>query len=205
MTLQEVDNALTAGGAAADDDPPAALTLQQVLQEDRAHAFRFDAEIDVAPAFAEGQSVITACHGHPGHSRLPQYARGRRGTIHAHHGAHVFPDLSAQGEEIHQHCYSGHVQRGRALARGCGESRHGLPRPLGKLPGERLSGMEMNTDSALQPLKSVDGDAAFDEAWQAEALAIADSLVQSGLFSAADWSQTLGAALRQAEVDGARR
>ena len=106
MTLQEVDNALTAGGAAADDDPPAALTLQQVLQEDRAHAFRFDAEIDVAPAFAEGQSVITACHGHPGHSRLPQYARGRRGTIHAHHGAHVFPDLSAQGEEIHQHCYS---------------------------------------------------------------------------------------------------
>ena len=24
----------------------------------------------------------------------------------AHHGAHVFPDLSAEGEEIHQHLYS---------------------------------------------------------------------------------------------------
>ena len=77
-----------------------------MLQEDRAHAFRFDAEIDAAPAFAEGQQVVTARHGHPGHTRLPQYARGRQGTIHAHHGAHVFPDLSAQGEETHQHCYS---------------------------------------------------------------------------------------------------
>jgi len=61
----------------------------------------------------------------------------------------------------------------------------------------------MNLDSALKPLASVDGEAAFDEAWQAEALAIADTLVQNGLFSAADWSQTLGAALRQAETDGA--
>ena len=63
--------------------------------------------------------------------------------------------------------------------------------------------METNSTSALQPLKSVDGEPAFDEAWQAQALAIADSLVQTGLFSAEDWSQTLGAALRQAETDGA--
>jgi nitrile hydratase len=105
MTLQEVGNAVASNGEIADEPPPA-LTLQQVLQEDREHAFRFDAEIDAAPAFGEGQQVITASHGHPGHTRLPQYARGRRGTIHAHHGAHVFPDLSAQGEEIHQHCYS---------------------------------------------------------------------------------------------------
>lgn len=61
----------------------------------------------------------------------------------------------------------------------------------------------MDSDSALKPLKSVDGAAAFDEAWQAEALAIADTLVQNGLFSATDWSQTLGAALREAESAGA--
>lgn len=36
----------------------------------------------------------------------PQYARGRNATIHAYNGAHVFPDLSAQGTEIHQHCYN---------------------------------------------------------------------------------------------------
>lgn len=61
----------------------------------------------------------------------------------------------------------------------------------------------MHSTRALQPLKSVDGEPSFDEAWQAQALAIADTLVQNGLFSADDWSQALGAALRQAESDGA--
>jgi nitrile hydratase len=88
------------------EEPPPALDLQQVLEEDRAHAHRFDAEIEQAPEFAPGQQVVTASHGHAGHTRLPQYARARRGVIHAHHGAHVFPDRSAEGEEIHQHCYS---------------------------------------------------------------------------------------------------
>ena len=36
---------------------------------------------------------------HPrGHTRLPRYARGRRGVIHAVHGAHVFPDTHAHGK-----------------------------------------------------------------------------------------------------------
>ena len=106
MALDDVVDGNLTSSRAADEAPPAALSLEQVLQEDRAHALRFDAEIDQAPAFSAGQQVITARHGHAGHSRLPQYARGCRGIIHAHHGAHVFPDLSAQGEEIHQHCYS---------------------------------------------------------------------------------------------------
>ena len=58
MTLQEVANALDSNAAPA-DDPPAALDLQQVLEEDRAHALRFDAEIESAPVFSEGQQVIT--------------------------------------------------------------------------------------------------------------------------------------------------
>jgi nitrile hydratase len=82
------------------------MSLQQVLQEDHDHAIRFDAEIDVPAAFSVGQGVITARHGNKGHTRLPQYARGRRGTINAYNGAHVFPDLSAEGAEIHQHCYN---------------------------------------------------------------------------------------------------
>jgi nitrile hydratase beta subunit len=107
MTLQDLEkNAAESAGANMDDDPLPALSLEQVLQEDREHAFRFDADIDAEPAFAPGQAVITASHGHAGHTRLPQYARGRHGTIHACHGAHVFPDLSAQGKEVHQHCYS---------------------------------------------------------------------------------------------------
>ncbi len=105
ITLEEISS----GKSISDPDsgePASAMTLQQVLQEDRAHAARFDAEIETPPLFAVGQQVITCRHGNSGHTRLPQYARDRRGTVHAYHGAHVFPDLSAQGEEMHQHCYS---------------------------------------------------------------------------------------------------
>jgi nitrile hydratase len=106
MTLEDIGKADAGRNNGADDDAPAALTLQQVLQEDRSHAFRFDARIDAEPLFATGQQVRTVSHGHAGHTRLPQYARGRRGTIQACNGAHVFPDLSAEGVEVHQYCYS---------------------------------------------------------------------------------------------------
>ena len=56
---------------------------------------------------------------------------------------------------------------------------------------------------SLKPLASVDGEPAFAEAWQAQALAIADTLVQNGMFSAGAWSDALGEALRQAETSGA--
>jgi nitrile hydratase accessory protein len=56
---------------------------------------------------------------------------------------------------------------------------------------------------SLKPLAGVDGEPAFAEAWQAQALAIADTLVQSGMFSAGAWSDALGEALRQAEASGA--
>jgi nitrile hydratase len=106
MTLEEVASGKAQSGDAGHGKLPEALTLQQVLEEDRAHAFRFDAEIETPPAFSVGQRVITAKHGHTGHTRLPQYARGCCGTVHAYNGAHVFPDLSAEGTETHQHCYN---------------------------------------------------------------------------------------------------
>ena len=62
--------------------------------------------------------------------------------------------------------------------------------------------MNPQDTEALKPLASVDGEAAFDEPWQAEALAIADTLVHNGLFSAGSWSQALGEALREAEASG---
>ena len=63
--------------------------------------------------------------------------------------------------------------------------------------------MAEKQDDALKPLAGVDGEPVFDEAWQAEALAIADTLVQQGLFTATAWSDALGAALRRAESAGA--
>jgi nitrile hydratase len=49
------------------------------------------------PRFAPGDPVVTR-HIHPrGHTRLPRYARGKRGVIHLVHGVHVFPDSNAHG------------------------------------------------------------------------------------------------------------
>jgi nitrile hydratase subunit beta len=51
-----------------------------------------------APRFAPGDRVLTRqMHPH-GHTRLPRYARGKRGVIHCCHGVHVFPDTNAHGE-----------------------------------------------------------------------------------------------------------
>jgi nitrile hydratase accessory protein len=64
---------------------------------------------------------------------------------------------------------------------------------------------EYSKNTALKPLADTDGDPVFDEAWQAQALAIADNLVKSGLFSANDWSDALGQSLKEsvdrADVD----
>ena len=59
------------------------------------------------PRFAVGDRVRTRAHGVPGHTRLPAYARGRRGTIVALHGGWVFPDTNAHGRgENPQHLYT---------------------------------------------------------------------------------------------------
>lgn len=62
--------------------------------------------------------------------------------------------------------------------------------------------MTDSDSAALKPLASLDGDPVFDEAWQAEALAIADTLVNSGMFSARAWSDALGHALKEAASTG---
>ncbi len=43
----------------------------------------------------------------------------------------------------------------------------------------------------------------FDEPWQAQALALADSMVQAGQFTATVWADALGAALQEAQRRGA--
>ncbi len=51
----------------------------------------------VTPRFKLGDAVTTR-HIHPrGHTRLPRYARGKRGVIHCVHGIHVLPDSNAHG------------------------------------------------------------------------------------------------------------
>jgi nitrile hydratase subunit beta len=49
------------------------------------------------PRYAVGQWVRTSMIAPPHHTRLPGYARGKRGVIERSHGAHVFADSHAQG------------------------------------------------------------------------------------------------------------
>ena len=61
---------------------------------------------DTPPRFRPGDRV-RARNRHPtGHTREPRYVRGRVGVIHEYHGAHVFPDLSAEGVRVGRHLYS---------------------------------------------------------------------------------------------------
>jgi nitrile hydratase len=45
--------------------------------------------------FAVGDEVVTRNMHPQGHTRLPRYARGKRGVVELVHGAHVFPDTNA--------------------------------------------------------------------------------------------------------------
>ncbi len=49
----------------------------------------------------------------------------------------------------------------------------------------------------------MDGDPVFDEPWQAQTLALADTLARAGAFMPAAWSEALGAELKRAEARGA--
>lgn len=62
---------------------------------------------DITPGFRPGDAVV-ARTAHPiGHTRLPRYARGKRGTVTIDHGVFLFPDSYAvDGEPKPQHVYS---------------------------------------------------------------------------------------------------
>ena len=63
--------------------------------------------VDVPPRFTVGDPVV-ARNMHPlGHTRLPRYARGKRGVVDRDYGVHVFPDAHASGlGKKPQHVYS---------------------------------------------------------------------------------------------------
>jgi nitrile hydratase beta subunit len=50
-----------------------------------------------ASQFAVGDTVITRNIHSPGHTRLPRYARGKRGIVQRLHGPQIFPDTNALG------------------------------------------------------------------------------------------------------------
>jgi nitrile hydratase len=67
----------------------------------------FRRAVSVPPRFRPDDPVVTRNIHPAGHTRLPRYARGRRGVVVSARGAWVFPDANAHGlGEAPQHLYS---------------------------------------------------------------------------------------------------
>ena len=98
---------LLAGHASPDrrkrDDSQVAAQVASVFKT----RGRFDREITSSPVFSVGQAVRARNLNPLGHTRLPRYARGKRGLVRRWYGAHVLPDSNARGDgERPAHLYS---------------------------------------------------------------------------------------------------
>lgn len=74
-----------------------AIVLKEIL---------FSADIDAKPKYRIADNIRTVTKVAPGHTRLPQYARGKPGRIINHHGAHIFADAMAVNEKRYEHLYT---------------------------------------------------------------------------------------------------
>jgi nitrile hydratase subunit beta len=103
VTRAEIESGKPAPGSKKVTPP---LTPGQILElvAKRACTKR---DVSAAPRFQAGQRIRARNINPVGHTRLPQYARGKLGTIDRDYGVFVFPDTNAQflGENP-QHVYS---------------------------------------------------------------------------------------------------
>ena len=103
VTREEVASGKPAPGVPKATPPLTADRVAKVL----AKGGPANRPLDTSPKYEPGQPVLTRNINPTGHTRLPRYARGKRGVIHLHHGTHVFPDSNAHGHgENPQHLYS---------------------------------------------------------------------------------------------------
>jgi nitrile hydratase len=93
--------------AAVANDPPVAAPSGSPARAAERPRSRCVREDDRAPRFHAGDAVRARAIHPPGHTRLPRYARGRRGRIASVYAAYVFPDTHAHDRgESPLHLYS---------------------------------------------------------------------------------------------------
>lgn len=64
-------------------------------------------DVEVTPKLKAGDAVVARNINPAGHTRLPRYLRGKRGTVHKVHGVFGLPDSMAHGQgETPQNVYS---------------------------------------------------------------------------------------------------
>ncbi|MGU3540072.1 nitrile hydratase subunit beta [Methylobacterium sp. A54F] len=98
--LAECGLASPAEIAAGRADAPAAPVARVLRCEEVAplfaHGFPSDRPVAQAPRFAPSDAVRARRMNPPGHTRLPRYVRGCRGTVESVCGSFVFPDSNAR-------------------------------------------------------------------------------------------------------------
>jgi nitrile hydratase accessory protein len=62
--------------------------------------------------------------------------------------------------------------------------------------------LKSSADTALQPIRRTEGEPLFAEPWEAQALALAIALQRAGSFTAVEWAEALGAAIKRAQAAG---
>jgi nitrile hydratase len=108
VTKDEVAAKLSGRGSAAPEPVAGARVLAARDVEAALRTSRTSkADEDVAPRYKVGDAVVTRNINPLGHTRLPRYARGKRGVVVLDHGVWVFPDTAGNGRGRHpQHCYT---------------------------------------------------------------------------------------------------
>jgi nitrile hydratase len=115
---RKVETAAPAAGVRA----LAARDVEAELRKPRASK----ADEDVPPRFNVGDRVRSVNINPLGHTRLPRYARDKRGVVTLDHGVWVFPDTNGSGGGRNpQHCYSVRFE-GRELWGADGGSRDAI-------------------------------------------------------------------------------
>ena len=102
LTLEE----LLSGEASQVADTPTKTDKDAVLALNKRANRDFSVVMDTAPKFQIGDQIKTKSDRGIGHTRLPNYARGKSGVIHSHHGGHLYPDAGALGEHVGEHLYT---------------------------------------------------------------------------------------------------
>jgi len=108
LTPEEIAARL-AGRPVSLAQPPAGLQVLEASEVGKFVQSRKGARMDDAvPArFKVGDRVFGRNTNPVGHTRLPRYARGRRGAVARDHGVFLFPDaMAAERRREPQHCYS---------------------------------------------------------------------------------------------------
>jgi nitrile hydratase subunit beta len=104
VTAEELANPKAAG--LADEDTRKRVLRAETVAKVLAQGTPVAVHIDTPPRFRLGDRVRTINRHSMGHTREPRYVRGRLGVIHSYHGAHIFPDRSAEGVKEGRHLYS---------------------------------------------------------------------------------------------------